>query len=273
MARIRSIKPDFWASEQVMDCSTTARLLFIGLWNFCDDDGNHSLNLKTIKAEIFPGDDIELDTVRRLLVELSENSLIVFYTFENKDFLHVTGWHHQKIEKPSYKHPRFEGQIFKDVRRLFDDLSPPGVEGIVVEGIVVEGIEISPTAHESPNLNGHDLLGEIPAKGKPDTVQPVVDAYHRILPKCQRLNVLSDQRRAKILKAVKLGKRLCKEKGLDYGIFWEVYFEECDRDAWLRGDLPNPKNPAWKQNLITLLDEERFAKIMDDAFNRQENAQ
>ena len=41
MARIRTIKPEFWTSEQVVDCSPTARLLFIGLWNFCDDGGVH----------------------------------------------------------------------------------------------------------------------------------------------------------------------------------------------------------------------------------------
>ena len=41
MARIRSIKPQFWTSEQIADCSSNARLLFIGLWNFCDDCGVH----------------------------------------------------------------------------------------------------------------------------------------------------------------------------------------------------------------------------------------
>ena len=39
MARIRTIKPEFWASEQVMDCKPVTRLLFIGLWNFVDDFG------------------------------------------------------------------------------------------------------------------------------------------------------------------------------------------------------------------------------------------
>lgn len=34
MARIRTIKPEFWTSEQVMGCAPLARLLFIGLWNF-----------------------------------------------------------------------------------------------------------------------------------------------------------------------------------------------------------------------------------------------
>jgi hypothetical protein len=57
VSRIRSIKPEFWASEQVMSCTHSARLLFIGLWNFCDDCGHHPLALRQIKALVFPGDD------------------------------------------------------------------------------------------------------------------------------------------------------------------------------------------------------------------------
>lgn len=58
MARIRTIKPEFWTSEQVMNCSRDARLLFIGLWNFCDDYGRHPANSKQLKALIFPDDNL-----------------------------------------------------------------------------------------------------------------------------------------------------------------------------------------------------------------------
>ncbi len=58
MARIRTIKPEFWTSEQVMECAPLARLLFIGLWNFCDDAGRMALSPKRIKAQILPSDDV-----------------------------------------------------------------------------------------------------------------------------------------------------------------------------------------------------------------------
>lgn len=125
MARIRSIKPEFWTSEQVMECSPLARLLFIGLWNFCDDAGNHPASARTIKAEIFPADDISTDDVSRLLDELSSNGLITLYTAQDKDFWHVTGWHHQKIDKPTYKYPEFS----ESARRTLDDSSPPEGKG------------------------------------------------------------------------------------------------------------------------------------------------
>lgn len=107
MARIRTIKPEFWTSEQVMECQPLARLLFIGLWNFCDDAGNHPDAEKTLKALIFPGDDIDSSTVRRLLGELSEHGLVSFYEHDGKRYLHVSGWKHQKIDKPTVKYPPF----------------------------------------------------------------------------------------------------------------------------------------------------------------------
>lgn len=107
MARIRTIKPEFWTSEQVMECSPLARLLFIGMWNFCDDGGNHPDAEKTLKALIFPGDDIDSSSVRRLLDELSERGLLTFYEHDGKRYLHVNGWRHQKIDRPTFKHPLF----------------------------------------------------------------------------------------------------------------------------------------------------------------------
>jgi len=150
MARIRSIKPEFWTSEQVVDCSPMARLLFIGLWNFADDAGVHPTNLKRIKMNVLPGDEIELSSIRRLIEELDGVGLIELYTVEDKEYLRVTGWDaHQKIEKPSYKYPNKIGVVPKrqnrsaTVQETVDDRSPPdrsGVESNITErsGVVVD---------------------------------------------------------------------------------------------------------------------------------------
>lgn len=152
MARIRTIKPEFWSSEQVMECDPLARLLFIGLWNFCDDAGNHPMSEKTIKALVFPGDNINSTTIRRLLADLSSNGLLRLYEVSGKTYLNVSGWKHQKIEKPTIKHPCFDDgiEVFPDdlwpaahvvddhsttTRRLVDDSSTPEGKG---KGKVVE---------------------------------------------------------------------------------------------------------------------------------------
>ena len=139
MARIRTIKPEFWTSEQVVECSPTARLLFIGLWNFCDDAGNHPASAKTIKMQIFPGDDIPLSSIDGLLQELVNNGLLARYESEGRQYFHVTGWHHQKIEKPSFKYPKPSfGELSANGRRQ----SPPGMEGKGEEG---KGGDVSPS--------------------------------------------------------------------------------------------------------------------------------
>ena len=129
MARIRTIKPEFWTSEQVMECSAMARLLFIGIWNFCDDAGNHPMSPKTIKALVFPGDDITALAVEGLLTELVTNRLITLYEGSSKQYLHVNGWHHQKIDRPTVKHPEFV-EPSPTARREVDEGSSSGVRGL-----------------------------------------------------------------------------------------------------------------------------------------------
>jgi hypothetical protein len=63
-SRMRTVKPEFWTSEQVVECSPNARLLFIGLWNFCDDSGIHPAATKRLKRDVFPADNFWIRTSR-----------------------------------------------------------------------------------------------------------------------------------------------------------------------------------------------------------------
>jgi len=111
MSRIRTIKPEFWTSEQVMECSPMARLAFIGMWNFCDDQGVHPGSAKTLKAEVFPGDDIASACVSLMVNELVENGLICEFSAKGKQWWFVKGWHHQLIKNPSTpKYPAPPGE-------------------------------------------------------------------------------------------------------------------------------------------------------------------
>jgi len=144
MARIRSIKPEFWTSERVVECSTNARLLFVGTWNFCDDKGRHPYSAKRLKMCIFPGDDdITTATVEALMGELADAGLIVPYAVDGDRYFFVSGWDHQKIDRPQptrWPGPEeangpFEPETFDDdstsSRRTVDDHSIlNGKEGI-----------------------------------------------------------------------------------------------------------------------------------------------
>ncbi|HEO1402481.1 TPA: hypothetical protein VAH73_002233 [Legionella pneumophila] len=106
MSRIRTIKPDFWTSEQVIYCSPNARLLFIGLWNFCDDNGVHQASFVRLKAEVFPCDPFTFTEIEQMILELIKHELIYEYIVSGTSYWIVTGWkRHQRIDKPTYKHP------------------------------------------------------------------------------------------------------------------------------------------------------------------------
>jgi len=106
MSRIRTCKPDYWSSPQVVRCTRDARLLFIGMWNFCDDAGIHPASIMQLKMRVFPGDDCNETEVGKWMAELIKGGLVIEYTIEGKSYWQVTGWHHQKIDKPYYRYPK-----------------------------------------------------------------------------------------------------------------------------------------------------------------------
>jgi hypothetical protein len=99
MARIRTIKPDFWTDEKLTECSLSARLLFIGTWNFADDNGNLDRSAKQIKARVFPLDNLDCEP---LILELLAKELLIEYSYEDRLYLHIQGFNkHQLINRPS----------------------------------------------------------------------------------------------------------------------------------------------------------------------------
>lgn len=99
MARIRSVKPEFWTDEKVVELSFPARLLFIGLWNFADDDGRMVYSPKRIKMQVFPADSID---VSELVGEIQRNGMVQVYVVEGVEYLQINNFaKHQKIDKRS----------------------------------------------------------------------------------------------------------------------------------------------------------------------------
>ena len=101
MARIRSIKPGFFGSEDVTALTFRARLTWIGLWTYCDDHGRGKDNTKLIKAAVWPLDEVSLQDVDDDLAELARHKRIVRYRDGAQRLLAVTTWHfHQSVNRP-----------------------------------------------------------------------------------------------------------------------------------------------------------------------------
>lgn len=76
--RIRTIRPEFWTSEDVAALSDVAKLVFIGTWNLSDDAGIFRWKPRKIAAELFTyeRDERRLRKTERALSELVERELL-----------------------------------------------------------------------------------------------------------------------------------------------------------------------------------------------------
>jgi hypothetical protein len=114
VARIRTIKPEFWTDGDILKLSRDARLFYIGLWNFADDNGVLEYDIITIKARIFPVDRIDIN---RLLTELSKIGKVFTYEVAEKKYLLVKNLtNHQVIDRErKSRYPLPEGYQLKSI--------------------------------------------------------------------------------------------------------------------------------------------------------------
>lgn len=104
MARIRTVKPEFWSSPDTAACRDPwARLLFVAMWNWADDEGRGTANPKELAGFAFPHEeDITSASVRRMLGEIRRAFGVVFYKINGRPYYAIPSWqNHQKIDKRS----------------------------------------------------------------------------------------------------------------------------------------------------------------------------
>lgn len=101
MARIRTIKPEFWDSPDTARASMTARLFFIAMWNWADDWGVGLAAPKPLIGFAFPNDD-EITTADfpTLAKEVAECFDVVFYRVLGRAYYSIPSWDkHQRTER------------------------------------------------------------------------------------------------------------------------------------------------------------------------------
>lgn len=171
--RIRSIKPDFWSSEDIAALDWHTRLIFIGLWSYVDDNGVGRDSERLIAAALFPLEDDPRESLARVsrgLVGLSEGGQIARYEVGGKGYIHITAWEsHQRVDKrgkdryplPTRANADIRDTVATPSRESRDTLAPgEGEKGRRGEG--EEGESIS-----------SEIADAIP---RPDAPRPEIDA-------------------------------------------------------------------------------------------------
>lgn len=140
--RIRSIKPEYWRSDDIVQLDIADRLLFIGLWSYVDDNGVGRDQPALIVADLF-AHDMERDPsetfarVSRGLQALANAGLINRYKAGKHKLLEIVSWaDHQRIDRPGKaRYPRSSD----DSRHPREDASSPRVNVSPGSGIRDQG--------------------------------------------------------------------------------------------------------------------------------------
>ena len=153
MARIRTIKPEFFLNEDLAKLSAHARLAFIGLWNHADRDGRLEDRPERLKAVIFP---YEAVSFHGFLDELASSKFIIRYEVEGVKYIEIpTFCVHQRPhpKEPNSNIPCREKKRLNNVKPRKETERTPLREGVSLTGR--EGVSLTDGANGSKT---HRLL-------------------------------------------------------------------------------------------------------------------
>ena len=104
MARIRTIKPEFWQDEKMVRLPDAARLIFLGLVSLADDAGRLLDKPVKIEADLFDGEQDRRRDVLESLANLSRIGVIRRgFTASGQRIIEITNWTiYQRVDHPNY---------------------------------------------------------------------------------------------------------------------------------------------------------------------------
>ncbi len=76
MARIRTIKPEFFTSEDIVNLAPLTRLLYIAIWCEADKEGRLVWKPMTFKLRYFPADNCD---IQAMCAEIVQAGLVMLY--------------------------------------------------------------------------------------------------------------------------------------------------------------------------------------------------
>jgi hypothetical protein len=110
MARIRSLKPEFWLDRKLArKLSRDERMLYMGLWNQADEHGRALGDPNVIKGSVFPyEDDLTVPVIAVMLKRLAAAGVVQPYEDDGDPYLFLPNLgEHQRLEpgKTKSKYP------------------------------------------------------------------------------------------------------------------------------------------------------------------------
>ena len=253
MARIRTIKPEFWRDESLASVSSDACLLAIGLLNHCDDEGFFNANPKLVESDIFPLRELS-NTTTVLIQELCAIGYIALYQgSDNKTYGHIVNFEkHQVINKKT-------SSKIKDLCNLllFSDTTPV----VLPTGKERKGKEMERNGDICP-----------PSGGLPNCDhEKVIALYHQHLPTLRKVEVWNETRKGYLRQRWReVAEELSKEKVIqvsDILTWFGEFFSHIGQSKFLTGRVNSKDGRAFVADLEWILKPSNFAKIVEGKYH------
>lgn len=171
MPRIRTIKPQYWDDLKIAKLSRDARLIFIGMWNFADDNGAIVADATWLKSKILPYDQLPSGQFQKWINEIITAGLLVCLQHRGEEFFHVRGFtKHQVINRPN----KSDVFIPKDTLESLLEATPEA--DVNNHGQISEGSHL-----EGKGKEGKGKEGEGKGKAKaftPPTIEEVIQFFN-----------------------------------------------------------------------------------------------
>ena len=146
MARKRMIHPDIWTDEKFLSLKNDeARLLFIGMMNFANDEGIFKDKMISIKAQVLPLSTTKLGLIEDYISNMLELRLLEKgHDIDGTKLLRFKNWHtYQKINHATPSKYTFTKEEIDDSSRTKVELSEDSSRTTSQSNIVKNSIDKS----------------------------------------------------------------------------------------------------------------------------------
>lgn len=245
--RARMLRPGFFSSEQVLNCSMPARLLFQGLWCLADKEGRLEDRPNQIKLLILPLDKVN---VEKLLTELAAAELIVRYEVEQQRCIWIP-----KFVENQHPHPHEAGSVLPACNYISSNSSTKA-DVITSNGKPVRLIQeqVQDPSSPDPEIKNQDR------KAEKVTPEDLVEAWNEYCAPAgfARVEKLTSDRRQLALRQIHEHPEIQ---------FWERVFAKVPHSPFMRGLRNDEKHKNWKADFEFLMTHDRPVKVVEGKYD------
>lgn len=244
MARIRTIKPEFFHDEDVAALPLVDRLVYIGLWTVADKAGRLEDRPRRLKALLLPYDDADLNAI---LARLIDAHFVLRYAVDGGRYLQIRTW--DKHQRPHHTEP-------ESTYPPPPPPVPPTLEG-VGKGRGRE-VTFDKSKVASPSEDGAETVVAPLSDGVSAPARSKADAFAAAWNEVTSLPIgrcreLTPRRRTAI--AARLRERTLED--------WREVFARIQASAFCRGD----NERGWHADIDFVLQPDTAAKVLEGKYD------